>query len=468
MTRPKRRVKSVVNRKFGFVAALFLLAYAGCSGDKKTEPSAATTIVANSETTLSAAAGTTVSPAPSVIVLDQNDVPFAGATVTFNVVSGGGTITGESVVTDVSGIATVGSWTLGKTAGPNVLTATSGALSLTFNATGVAGPAASLTIAAGDNQLGIAGAAVPVAPSVVVRDTNGNAKSGVTVTFAIGDGGGSVTGATVISDASGVATVGSWILGPSPAVNTLIASTAGVPAVTFRAVASSAACAARTAHSLGATTGGTLETSDCQLADGSFIDFFSTDLSANAYLFQQSAGFDTYLDLELADGTVIAENDDLNNTSTNSGIKALLPAATYLLGASSFDPNVTGSYTVSSQTTSPDNANCELVFVVKNVSTTQGLAATDCPFTNAPIYADAFYILLRAGQSITVNMSSSTVDSFLELQRLSGALVAQNDDRDATTKDARITFTATFTDYYAIVARSAVASQTGAYSLTIQ
>jgi len=202
------------------------------------------------------------------------------------------------------------------------------------------------------------------------------------------------------------------------------------------------------------------------------VDFFSTVLAqANAYLFRQSASFDTYLDLSLADGTVIAENDDATSTDTNSAIKALLPAGTYLLGASSVDPGITGNYTLSSQVTSADNGNCELVFVVRNVSTTQSVTASDCLWTvppAAPIHGDGFFILLRAGQAITVEMSSAAVDSYLELQRIGGTLMAENDDRDSSTKNARITFTAAETDYYAIVARTAVGSQTGAYTLTIQ
>jgi hypothetical protein len=65
-------------------------------------------------------------------------------------------------------------------------------------------------------------------------------------------------------------------------------------------------------------------------------------------------------------------------------------------------------------------------------------------------------------------MTSSTVDSYLELLRVDGLSVAQTDNKDATTKDAQITYTAVQTNYYAIFARTAVASQTGAYTLTIQ
>ena len=464
-------MKTVFVRKLRFIPALLLLGYANCDG--KTDPATATTIAANSSTTVSGVAGTAVTPAPSVVVRDQNGEPFAGAPVTFTVGGGGGTITGATVTTDASGVATVGSWTLGVTAGPNTLTASSGTLTaVTFNATAVAGPTARLTISAGENQLGAPGLAVTIPPAVIVQDANGNPKAGVTVTFAIGTGGGSVTGGTATSSATGIATVGSWTLG-SAGANTLVASAAGAPSVTFHANAATAACSTRTDHAFGTSTAGALATTDCLLSGGYYIDFFSTVLpQAGAYLFSQTAGFDTYLDLSLSDGTVIAENDDATDASTNSGIKALLPAGTYVLGASSYDQAITGSYTVSSQTTSPDNANCELVFVVRNVSTTQNLAATDCQFTQppaAPIYADGFYILLRAGQSITVEMTSSAIDSFLQIVKLDGTSLAQNDNKDATTKDARLTFTATETaNYYAIVARSAIASQIGAYSLTIQ
>jgi hypothetical protein len=461
-------------RRLRFVAVTLLYLLASCGeggGTTDPDPAAAAAIAANSQTALSAVAGSAVSPAPSVIVRDQYGAAFPGAQVTFSVESGGGTITGESAVTDASGIATVGSWTLGKTAGPNSLRASSGSLTVTFNATGTAGPTAMLAISTGDNQTAPAGSAVPIPPAVVVQDANGNLKAGVTVTFSISEGGGSLTGATATSNASGIATVGSWTLGPAIGNNALVASTPGAGSVTFKAAASNAKCAARTTHVLGTTSSGALESDDCTYPDGSFVDFYSVTLpGANAYRFRQGAPFDTYLDLSLADGTVIAENDDEIDGSFNSGISALLPAGTYLLGAGSLDPAVTGSYNLSSQVISTDNASCDVWFVIRGVSTTQGIASTDCQFSqpSTPFYTDRYFILLRAGQSVTITMSSSAVDSYLELDRLSGGRVAQNDNRDATTKDARITFTAAATDYYAIFARTAIASQTGAYSLDIQ
>jgi hypothetical protein len=103
---------------------------------------AASTIAANGGSAQTATVGTAVGTAPSVIVKDAGGNPVAGTSVTFAVASGGGAITGASATTNASGIAAVGSWTLGTVAGANTLTATAGGLSgspVTFTATGSVG-----------------------------------------------------------------------------------------------------------------------------------------------------------------------------------------------------------------------------------------------------------------------------------------------------------------------------------------
>jgi len=446
----------------------------GCGGESTPpEPQVATALAASSSTSITGIAGAVATPAPSVLVTDQNGSPMSGASVTFAVVSGGGSVSGATVSTDGSGIATVGSWTLGPVIGSNVLSATSGTLAgVTFTATSTAGAAASLAKNAGDNQAVVAGNAVPTPPSVIVKDANGNLKPGITVTFAVVSGGGSVTGATAVTNAAGVATVGSWTLGNSLGTNSLSATVAGLPSVTFVAEALAALCAVRPPHTFGTVSSGTLSSSDCAFSDGSFVDFYTVAVpQAGAYLFRQGAGFDTYLVLATSDGTTIGENDDEVETGTSSGIKALLPAGNYLLAASSFEPGVTGAYEISSTTTSTDVAGCEPVFVVRNVTTTQNLAATDCNLANTgatPIHADGYFIFLNAGSSITINMTSPTLDSFLQLVRLDGLVLAQNDNIDTSTKDSRITFTVTQSNYYAIFARSVPTTASGAYTMTVQ
>ncbi|MDQ3242465.1 MAG: hypothetical protein M3Q09_01895 [Gemmatimonadota bacterium] len=424
-------------------------------------------------TSVTGVAGAVVAPPPSVIVNDQNGSPMGGATVTFAVVSGGGSVSGATVTTDASGIATVGSWTLGPSTGANVLNATSGTLGgVAFTATSTAGAAASLAKTAGDNQTAAAGSAVPIPPSVLVKDANGNPRSDVSVTFAVVSGGGSITGATAVTNAAGIATVGSWTLGSSVGVNSLSATVTGVPPVTFTAGAISNVCTVRSTHTFGTSSSGTFSSNDCQFSDGSFVDFYTTSVpQAGAYFFRQSAAFDTHILLAMPDGTAIGDNDDELDTGTNSAIKALLPAGNYLIGAGTFAPGVLGDYTISSTTAPSDVANCEVISVVKNVTTTQNIATTDCNLANAPatpIYSDKYVIFLNAGMSVTINMTSTTLDSFLQLVRPDLLVVAQNDNIDATTKDSRITFTVTQTNYYAIFARSVPTTAVGAYTLTIQ
>jgi hypothetical protein len=97
-------------------------------------------------------------------------------------------------------------------------------------------PSATVVVNGGDNQAAMAGAAVAAAPSVLVRDLEGNPLPGVPVTFTVTGGGGSVTGAAAVTNASGIATAGGWVLGSPRALNTLSAFAAGAAApVGFRA-----------------------------------------------------------------------------------------------------------------------------------------------------------------------------------------------------------------------------------------
>ncbi|MDQ6717414.1 MAG: hypothetical protein M3Z17_03575, partial [Gemmatimonadota bacterium] len=180
--------------------------------------------------------GSAVATAPTVRLVDADGVAIAGATVTFSVSAGGGSITGATATTDANGSATVGGWTLGTVAGANTLVATSGNLTATFNATGTAARAFSITPVAGKDQSAAVGAKLTTAPAVAVRDTFNNPIAGVTVTFTVASGGGSVTGATATSDANGVATLGGWTLGTTVGANTLIAATAALT-TTFSATA---------------------------------------------------------------------------------------------------------------------------------------------------------------------------------------------------------------------------------------
>jgi hypothetical protein len=175
--------------------------------------------------------------------------------------------------------------------------------------------------------------------------------------------------------------------------------------------------------------------------------------------FTQTASFDTFLVLYGADGFKVA--------SLNSPIMILLPAGSFILGATSNAPLVTGSYTLSSAAAASAISGCQaFVFAARGITTTQALQTTDCVING--FYADDMLIFLRTGQPVTIDMISTAVDAFLEIRQLGrGGGLAFNDDRDASTDNARLVFTAPFDDYYGLRPTSAAAGQTGAYTLTI-
>lgn len=175
-----------------------------------------------------ASAGTQVATPPTVVVKDAFLNPKQGAIVTFAIATGGGILVKPIDTTDASGVASVGSWTLGA-AGPNTMTATvAGVPAVTFSATAnPVGGAANAVAFVGDNQTGLMGYAVNIRPAVRVTDAGGGPVPSVSATFAVASGGGSVTGATVSTNSNGVAQVGSWVLGASAGANTVTATVTG-------------------------------------------------------------------------------------------------------------------------------------------------------------------------------------------------------------------------------------------------
>jgi hypothetical protein len=85
----------------------------------------------------------------------------------------------------------------------------------------------SIAVSAGDNQAAMAGSFVAVAPTVVVRNGAGAPMPNLTVTFAVASGDGSIGNPVVTTDASGIASVGSWTLGPVANPNSLTATVSG-------------------------------------------------------------------------------------------------------------------------------------------------------------------------------------------------------------------------------------------------
>ncbi len=202
---------------------------------------------AGAPTTVSVSAGdaqvamvaTVVATAPAVRVADAFNNPVSGVTVTFAAASGSGAITDAVAVTNTQGVATVGSWTLGTTTGSQSLTATVvGVTPRVITATATSGTPTSLVVAGGNAQTALAGATLPLALAVTVKDQYGNNAANVPVAFAVTAGGGTITPGTATTNASGLATGASWRLGNKGGTQTATA-TVGALSASFTATTQS-------------------------------------------------------------------------------------------------------------------------------------------------------------------------------------------------------------------------------------
>lgn len=126
--------------------------------------------------------------APSVLVTDASNRPVPGASVTFAIVSGGGSLSSSTVASGPTGVASV-TWTLGNTFGPNVLRASTGSLTaVTFNATAIAPDAGILAFNQADPAADTLAYSGPTQPKAIdLVSTRGDFKRDsliLTLTFA--------------------------------------------------------------------------------------------------------------------------------------------------------------------------------------------------------------------------------------------------------------------------------------------
>lgn len=163
-------------------------------------------------------------------------VGLEGVVVSASITAGGGTVTGSTATTTGTGTAKFTNLTLVGALGVKTLTfSATGLTPISANVTVNAGPPSSAIAIAGDNQSAKYGSVLPIPPTLKVMDIDGNPLSGVAVTFSLANGG-SVAVPNAVTGPDGVASAGSWTLGPSVGTNTLVASVAGLAmAVNFTA-----------------------------------------------------------------------------------------------------------------------------------------------------------------------------------------------------------------------------------------
>ncbi|HEX6037535.1 Ig-like domain-containing protein [Longimicrobium sp.] len=285
--------------------------------------------------------------------------------------------------------------------------------------------ATSITATSATTQQAIAGTAVAQAPAVRVLDQRGDPMPGVTVSFTVA-GGGTVAASSAITDAAGNATSGTWTLGATAGNQTVTAGVPSLQPVQFTATAQDP-CQTATTFTLGAVVSGSLGGADCHLSSGEYVDHYAVNLpSAQAVSFtMSSSSVDSWLEMYDANGNILAVNDDGAEGTVNSTIRVFAPSGNYFLSATSYDPDETGAYQLSSAGVA-GNANCDEYWVVPGVSITGSIANTDCNFGG--YYADDYLVVLYPNQTLNVRMESTAVDSYLALYDQFGDPVVEDDD----------------------------------------
>ena len=175
-----------------------------------------------------------------VQVLDEDGDPFEGATVKFSVLVGGGSLSVRTPTTDADGQAK-SILTLGTALGTNKVQVNVAGISqvLVFSAeaTTTQSVPTTVSIISGDNQGGATGETLTDPFIVEVRYGNDLPLAGLTVTFTVLTGGGTLSATTGTTDANGRAE-STLTLGSAPGANTVEVSTENsAEPVTFNAEA---------------------------------------------------------------------------------------------------------------------------------------------------------------------------------------------------------------------------------------
>lgn len=197
-----------------FCTSMAVVALAACSGgDGGTAPPKPASVQASAATTPTATVGAALSVAPTFTVKDASGNDLGNVAVSVVVSTGGGSLVGAPSKT-TAGPTSVGTWTLGTTAGTNTLTVTiSGLTPLIISATGAPGAPAKIVASGGNLQIALAGTAVTSPLAATVQDQYGNGVPNVQVTFVSTAGGGIVAPGLLTTNASGVASGAGWRLG---------------------------------------------------------------------------------------------------------------------------------------------------------------------------------------------------------------------------------------------------------------
>ena len=418
-----------------WLTVVFLATLAACGGDS-TGPRISTVSVTAPATQVQA--GQTLQL--TATVRDQNGNPMSGQAVTWS--------SSDQAVATVSGTGLV----TAVAAGTARVTASSGGASGFLDITVTPAPpvATTITVTAAATEVQV-GATVQL--TAQVRDQYGDPMPSAPVAWSTSEPFLATVSATGLVTTGGVGIV--RITATSGTISAFADISVHGPPCTGAHVGTIAP---------GQTVGGALSISDCVLPDGTFADawLLTLDDPAIVEIEMGSADFDAYLILTDTDLDIIAEDDD-GGQGNDALIWRPLPAGTYLVWANSWQPGEKGAYELSVRLAQP----CAEVTGTFDVGESVAGTLEDGGCSAGPDrYADWWQLRETDKRTVTIDLMSTSFDTYMYLLDENFAYLAEDDD-GGEGLDARITMDLGAGTFYVLVT-SYDARESGPYTLSAQ
>jgi hypothetical protein len=411
--------------------------------------------------------GIALATQPIVEVRDANGQLYtAGSvTVTAQIASGGGTLSGKTSASSVGGVATFTDL---------AITGTDGDRTLVFSATGVAsvtsraftlaaGPPARLTIVTPPSGLATVWTPLVQQPVVQLLDDAGVGIATATpVTASVVSGNGAiVAGTSAVTGADGRATFSTLTLG---------AVDGKIGAVSLRFTAANISSAEQsvtlTCGSLPLTFGtavsGSLRAGDCKLGGGLLYKSYGITIPTSATVLEVSE------DATMHPAAWLQSPLEPNGfywgfgspTQQHVNYKAFIAPGAGQAAASHWSVGETGSYSMTVSQASADLTNCEGALLLNSFVSAQQLGVTDCK-DDAGFYYDSYGIGLQPGVSVTATVSAAYA-AFVGVWQDTGYVTWKN---GATSLTVTYKNTGTSSKFVYIDASSTNSNVTGPYTV---
>ncbi|MFC1628154.1 pre-peptidase C-terminal domain-containing protein [Gemmatimonadota bacterium] len=220
---------------------------------------------------------------------------------------------------------------------------------------------------------------------------------------------------------------------------------------------------------------GSLSSGDETLDNGEYLDVFTFEglPGQHARIDVSSSAFDTYL-IVTGPGDFQEDNDDVEGAPGHSIVEFdLTDSGTYTAIITSYAAGETGDYEISISlgaaaqgVTSADNPGQQDIRRLTPGQNLSGRLEPGDSFIETDRYTDIFTFDGQAGQTISVDLTSSDFDTYIGLVFPSEEFL-ENDDHEGSTNRSRIDLTLQESGRYSVIATSYASGETGSYQVSL-